>query len=87
MYTLIYDKHDLTKPFKKVISVHKSRETAEKALQKRMVKLGRRVWDCHTRIVWTESKVKPGEFMASNQFSTWRQGETIPEGELYSDTD
>jgi len=47
MYTLIYDEHNLAEPFTKVISVHKSRETAEKALQKRMVKLGRRVWDCY----------------------------------------
>jgi hypothetical protein len=87
MYTLIYDEHDLSKPLKKVISVHKSRKTAEKALRKRMKKLGRRIWNCHTRIVWTESKVKPGEFMMPDQFSTWRPGEAIPEGELFSDTD
>jgi hypothetical protein len=87
MYTLIYDEHDLSKPLKKVISVHKSRKTAEIALRKRMQKLNRRIWDCHTRIVWTEGKVKPGEFMAPNQFSTWCSGEVIPEGERFSDTD
>jgi hypothetical protein len=87
MYTLIYDEHDLEKPYKKVLSVHKNREAAEIALQKRMQKLGRRVWDCHTRIVWTESNVKPGELLAPNKFSTWRPGETVPVGELYSDTD
>ena len=87
MYILIYDEHNLAEPFTKVISVHRSRETAEKALEKRMMKLGRRVWDCHTRIVWTKRKVKTGEFITPNQFSAWRPGEAIPEGELYSDTD
>ena len=87
MYTLIYDEHNLTKPLKKVLSIHKNREAAEIALQNRLQKLGRRIWECHTRIVWTESNVKPGEFITPGQFSTWRPGESIPEGELYSDTD
>jgi hypothetical protein len=71
MYALIYDEHDLVKPKKKVISVHKSRDTAETALEKRKKKLGKKVWECNTRIVWT----------------TWRPGEPIPAGEMYSDTD
>ena len=39
MYALIYDEHDLVKPKKKVISVHKSRDTAETALEKRKKKV------------------------------------------------
>jgi hypothetical protein len=35
MYALIYDEFDLAKREKSVISVNKSRETAEKALKKR----------------------------------------------------
>jgi hypothetical protein len=44
MYALIYDEFDSAKREKKVISVHKTRETAEKALEKRQRKLGKRVW-------------------------------------------
>lgn len=87
MYALIYDEHDITQPLKKVISVHRTRQTAEKALEKRKQKLGRRVWECHTRIVWIEGRVKSGAFVSSKQFSNWRPGETIPQGELFSDTD
>ena len=46
MYALIYDEFDLAKREKKVISVHKTREMAEKALKKRQRKLYRRVWEC-----------------------------------------
>ena len=51
MYALIYDEYDLAKPRKRVISVHRKRETAEQALAKRQRKLGKRVWECDTRIV------------------------------------
>ena len=87
MYALIYDEHDLAKPFKRVISIHRSRETAEKALKKRQEKLGRRVYECNTRIVWTNRKVKAGSTISTTDFSTWRPGEEIPHGEMHSDTD
>ena len=87
MFVLIYDEHDLTKNQKPVISVHRSRETAEKALENRMKKLKKRVWECDTRIVWVDGKVRPGDYLTSTQFSTWRPGEKIPAGETHSDTD
>ena len=82
MFALIYDTHDLDKPFKMVLSVHKSRETAERALQKRMVRLGKKVTDCDTRVVWLKEKVKPGFGVTEKAFSTWRPGETIPYGDV-----
>jgi hypothetical protein len=39
MFALIYDTHELDKPFKRVLSVHKTRETDEQALGKRMARL------------------------------------------------
>jgi ferredoxin-NADP reductase len=87
MYALIYDEHNLLQPRKKIISVHRSRQTAETALQKRMRKLGRSVEECNTRIVWVEGKAKKGGYLTTANFKTWRPGEEIPEGELYSDTD
>jgi len=87
MFALIYDEHDFSKNQKPVISVHHSRETAEKALEKRMKKLKKRVWECDTRIVWVNGKVRPGDYLTSAQFSTWRPGEKVPAGEMYSDTD
>ena len=59
MYALIYDESDPAKREKKVISVHKTRETAEKALKKRQHKLDKRVWECNTRIVWAYDRVHP----------------------------
>ena len=87
MYALIYDEHNLLQPRKKIISVHRNRQTAETALQKRMRKLGRSVEECNTRIVWVEGKAKKGGYLTTADFKTWRPGEEIPEGELYSDTD
>ena len=87
MYALIYDEHDLDKPMKKVISVHGSRKEAEKALESHKKKLGRKVWECNTRVVWIEGKINAGNSVKTGQYSTWRSGEKIPEGELYSDTD
>ena len=40
MFALIYDEYDLSKSRKKVISVHRSRETAEKALETANEKTG-----------------------------------------------
>lgn len=87
MYALIYDEHNLDKPMKKVISVHDSRKEAEQALKSRKKKLGRKVWECNTRVVWIEGEINAGNSVKPGQYSTWRKGETIPEGELYSDTD
>ncbi len=87
MYALIFDQYDLSKPRKKVISVHRSRENAEKALSKRQKKLGKRVWECDTRIVWVKSKVAAGDFVEATDFDTWRPGERIPVGERYPDSD
>ena len=80
MYALIYDEFEPAKREKRVISVHKTRETAEKALKKRQRKLGRRVWECHTRIVWVNGRVHEGETITPNFFDTWAPGEKIPQG-------
>ena len=87
MYALIYDEHDLVKPKKKVISVHKSRDTAETGLEKRKKRLGKKVWECNTRIVWTDINVQAGGYVKPGEYATWRPGEPIPAGEMYSDTD
>ena len=87
MFALIYDTHELEKPYKMVLSVHKSRKNAERALEKRMVQLGKKVTDCDTRIVWLKEKVKPGFGVTEKAFSTWRPGEEIPYGEKHSDSD
>ena len=87
MYALIYDEHNLDKPMKKVISAHDSRKEAEQALESRKKKLGRKDWECNTRVVWIEGEIKAGNSVKAGQYSTWRPGEIIPEGELYSDTD
>jgi len=87
MYALIYDEHDLSKPKKKVLSIHKSRETAETALEKRKQKLGKTVEECNTRIVWVNRKISADDYLTSADYTTWQPGEKIPPGELYSDTD
>ena len=60
MYALFYDEHELVKPPKKVISVHKSWHTAETALEKHRNKVGNKFWECNTRIVWTDIHVQAG---------------------------
>lgn len=87
MYALIYDEHNLDKPQKKVISVHDNRNEADRALEVRKEKLGRKVWECNTRIIWTEKEVSSGDFIGPGEYDTWRPGEKIPEGEAYSDSD
>ena len=87
MYALIYDEFDVAKREKKVISVHKTRETAEKALKKRQRKLYRRVWECHSRIVWVSNPVHEGDTITPNYFDTWAPGEKIPEGDRVPDGD
>jgi len=87
VFALIYDEHQLDRPQKKVISIHKSRRTAEVALEKRKKKLGRKVWECNTRIIWTEKKIVTGDVVGPGEYDTWRPGEKIPEGEIHADSD
>jgi hypothetical protein len=87
MYALIYDEHRLERPQKRVISVHDTRKNAELALEDRKVALGRKVWECNTRIVWVEKRIAAGESVGPREYATWRPGEPIPEGELHSDSD
>jgi hypothetical protein len=87
MYALIYDEFDLTQRQKKVISVHKSRETAEKALEKRQRKLGKKVWECNTRIVWLNTPASSGDTITPDLFDTWAPGEEIPRGDRVPDGD
>ena len=87
MFALIYDTHELDKPLKRVISIHDTRETAERALTERMARLGKTVEECDTRIVWLHEQVKPGDKIPEKIFSTFRPGEPIPYGETHSDTD
>lgn len=87
MYALIYDEHDLAKAKKYVLSVHETRETAEDALEKRKKELGRSVQECNTRIVWIEKNIKAGDSVGPGEYDTWRSGEEVPHGEMYSDMD
>lgn len=87
MYALIYDEFDPAEREKKVISVHRTRETAEKALQKRQRKLGKRVWECYTRIVWVDGPIHKGDTVTPDSFNTWAPGEKIPEGDRVPDGD
>ena len=87
MYALIYDESDPAKREKRVISVHKTRETAEKALKKRQRKLDRKVWECSTRIVWVYDRVHEGDTTTAKSFDTWAPGEKIPQGDRVPDVD
>ncbi len=87
MYALIYDEFDPSIREKEVISVHKSRKTAEKALKERQKRLGRRVWECRTRVVWVKNLVRKGETIRPSSFDTWAPGEKIPASEQVPDGD
>jgi hypothetical protein len=87
MYALIWDEHQLHRPQKRVISVHESRDAADTALEIRKTALGKKVWECHTRIVWVEKEIRAGDVVGPGEYEAWRPGERIPEGELYSDSD
>ena len=87
MYALIYDEFDPSQRKKKVISLHKTRQTAEKALMDRQRKLGKRVWECHTRIVWAHGRIRRGDTIMPSAFDTWAPGEKIPEGDKVPDGD
>jgi hypothetical protein len=84
---LIYDEFDPSKREKKVISVHKSRETAKNALKKRQRKLGKKVWECNTRIVWANQLIHTGDTITPSAFETWAPGEEIPAGDRVPDGD
>jgi hypothetical protein len=87
MYALIYDEHDPAKRKKPVLSVHKTRGAAENALEERKKELGRSIQECNTRIVWIEKDLAAGDYVKPEQYDTWRPGEKVPYGEIYSDTD
>jgi len=87
IYALIYDQFDPAKRQKMVLSLHRSRITAQKALEKRWKKMKRRVWECKTRIVWVEGQVRAGETITPDRFDTWAPGEEIPESEKIPDGD
>jgi len=87
MYAIIEDEHDLRKREKPVLSVHKSREEAEKALEKHREQVDKRVWECIHRIVWVEGRVRSGDHISPSDFETWAPQEEIPEGDRISDTD
>lgn len=87
MYALIYDDFDLSKPEKEVISVHKTREAADRALAKRRRKLGVSTLECHTRIVWTDQKIRVGNILTPGLYDTWAPDEELPEYEKVADGD
>jgi hypothetical protein len=88
MFALIYDEFEPDKREKRIISTHETRKSAEEALEKRQQELGKRVWECNTRIVW----IKKGEFREGDQitpdsFETWGPDEEIPASDKIPDGD
>jgi hypothetical protein len=73
MYALIYDEFDPTKREKKIVSVHKTRKTAEKVQAKRRKKPGLGFLEDHTRIVWVEDRVRQtySRFLSKTIFSSF----------------
>ena len=48
-----------------------------------MKKLGRRVWECNTRIVWIKKgRFREGDQISPDAFETWAPDDKIPEGEF-----
>jgi len=68
MYALIYDEHRLDRPEKRVISIHRRRDTAEDALEKRQKKLGRTVAECNTRVGWVKKKIQSGDSVGHGDY-------------------
>jgi hypothetical protein len=87
MYALIYDEFDRSKREKKVLSVHRTREAADKALEKRQHKMDKRVWECSARIVWVYNQVRTGDTVTPDSFDTWAPDEKIPLGDRIPDGD
>ena len=87
MYALIYDNFDPLEREKTVVSLHRTRTAAEMALRGRQLKLGKRVWECNTRIVWVHDTVHRGEKVTGSRFDTWAPDEQIPRGDRIPDGD
>ena len=87
MFALIYDEFEPSIREKKVISLHKTRKAAEKALIQRQQKLGKRVWECNTRVVWLHQRASAGDVVTPDLFDVWGPGETIPFSEKVPDGD
>lgn len=87
MYALICDEFEPTHRKKKVISVHKTRVTAEKAQMKLPHKLHQEGSECYTRIVWAYHPVRKGESITPDDFDTWAPGEEIPQGDRVPECD
>ena len=86
MYALIYDEFDPTKREKKIVSVHKSRKTAEKVQEKRRKKLGLGFLEDHTRIVWVDDRIHTGDTITPDRFDTLSPDEEILEREYDLDS-
>ena len=87
MYALICDEFEPTRREKRVISVHKTRITAEKAQMKLPYKLIQAGRKCYTRIVWVYYPIRRGETITPDLFDTWAPGEKIPEGDRIPECD
>jgi len=64
-------------------SIFKIKHHANKALIQRQNKLGRRVCECNTRIIWTNNAVVADDVLETGEFVTWHPDEDIPEGEKW----
>jgi hypothetical protein len=78
VYALIYDEHTPARPLKRLISAHRSRKAAENELEKRIKRLGKRVWEGHMRIVWVDGHVEANDILRPSMFVSWRDGDKIP---------
>ena len=87
MYALICDEFEPARRKKRVISVHKTRMTAEKAQMKLPHKLAQGDKDCYTRIVWVHRPIRKGEYITPDAFDTWAPGEKVPEGDRVPECD
>ena len=87
MYALICDEFEPVKRKKRVISVHKTRMTAEKAQMKLPHKLVQGDRECYKRIVWVYRPIHKGEYITPDTFDTWAPGEKIPEGDRVPECD
>ena len=87
MYALICDEFEPVKRKKRVISVHKTRMTAEKAQMKLPHKLVQGDRECYTRIVWVYRPIHKCEYITPDTFDTWAPGEKIPEGDRVPECD
>ncbi|MCG6908576.1 MAG: hypothetical protein LJE94_00465 [Deltaproteobacteria bacterium] len=87
MFALIYDELTPGEREKKVLSLHTDRKSAERALVIRRDELGKKILECHTRIVWLRTDATPGETITPNLFDTWAPNEEIPESEKVPDSD